>query len=211
MKIKLLIGILVLAAVSLIAVGSAFAAITNSIHDFKGRSWNPGGEICNVCHTPHNASSNIVPLWNHAMTSVTYKLYSSPTLKATMVQPSSVSKACLSCHDGTVALDSFGGNVGKNFMNGEAKLGEDLSDDHPVSFTYDTALAISDGGLNDPATKTVASLGGKTIFASMLRNGKLECSSCHDVHRDKGDSVTADDLLLVNNAGSALCLTCHNK
>lgn len=213
MSKKFLISILCFATVGFMVTKSASAAITGSPHDFSGRTWNTSKEICIVCHTPHNALSTLIPLWNHATTVATFTLYSSPSLNATMAQPSGSSKACLSCHDGTVAIDSFGGATGsRKFPPGSRKnLGTDLSDDHPVSFTYDTTLATADGGLNDPATKTVTSLGGKTITAGMLVGGKLECSSCHDVHRDKGDSAAVNDLLLVNNTGSALCLTCHNK
>jgi len=190
----------------------ASAGITGSKHDFSSNSWNTTGEICRVCHTPHNATSTIVPLWNHALTTAAFTAYSSYSLNAAVGQPSPSSKACLSCHDGTIALDSFGGAAGSNFISGSPKLGTDLSNDHPVSFTYDAALATADGGLYDPTLKTVGALGGKTIAAGMLISGnKVECSSCHDVHRGKGNSVTAGRLLLVNNTGSALCLTCHNK
>jgi len=211
MNKKFIVAILVLTAISLIAMRAALAAITGSTHDFKNQSWNTTGEICVVCHTPHNAISNIAPLWNHVVTSATFTLYSSPSLNATVGQPSASSKACLSCHDGTIALGSFGGSTGTTFISGSDKLGTDLSNDHPVSFTYDAALATADGTLNNPTVKTVAALGGKTITAGMLIGSKVECSSCHDVHADKGNSATATHLLLVNNASSALCLTCHNK
>lgn len=190
---------------------AAFAAITGSQHDFKGLSWNKTGEICVVCHTPHNAGSTAAPLWNHAMSAATYTVYSSPSLNAKVEQPSSSSKACLSCHDGTVAVDSFGGNTGTKLMPGSWNLGADLSNDHPISFTFNTALATADGGLNDPATKTVSALNGKTIKDGLLIGDKVECASCHDVHNNKGYAPSSDALLIVNNAGSALCLTCHNK
>ena len=44
----------------------------------------------------------------------------------------------------------------------------------------------------------------------MLYGGKLECSSCHDVH----NTFTADGgamLVKVTQAGSAICLACHDK
>lgn len=208
---KILVGIVVVVAVGFILARSAPAVITGSDHDFSSKSWNPGGQICIVCHTPHNSLSTLVPLWNHNTTAATFTLYASPTLNATVGAPEASSKACLSCHDGTVALDSFGGSAGTNFMTGGDKLGTDLSNDHPVSFTYSAALATTDGGLYDPTTKTVTALGGKTVDAAMLVGHKVECASCHDVHRNKGDSPTAGELLLVNNAGSKLCLTCHNK
>lgn len=209
---KIVISFLVLTAVSLVTGLSAFAAITGSVHDFSGETWNTGGQICAVCHTPHSASSALsAPLWNHAVTTATFTPYSSSTLNATVGQPNPSSKACLSCHDGTVALDNFGGRTtGTNFISGNDNLGTNLANDHPISFAYDATLAGNDGGLYDPTTKTVTALGG-TIDAKMLIGHNLECGSCHDVHRDKGDSPTAGKLLLVNNTSSALCLACHIK
>ncbi len=182
--------------------------IVGSEHDFSGKNWNNTGEICVVCHTPHNANTTVsnTPLWNHEVTSATFTPYSSATLNASTGQPDGVSKLCLSCHDGTVALDNFGGRSnGTNIIGGGKNLGTDLSNDHPVSITYDASLASADGGLYDP-TSTNSGLGG-TIENDMLFNGKLECASCHDVHNGSG----LGHLLVKNNANSALCLTCHNK
>ncbi len=197
---------ILLIAVGLGAGWSANAQnIAGSAHDFSGEAWNGSGEICLPCHTPHNALSTLVPLWNHDTSASTFTLYSSVTLDATVGQPSAASLACLSCHDGTVALDSFGGNTGNVFIGGGDNLGTDLSNDHPVSFTYDAALATLDGGLHDPSTVN-SGLGG-TIDADLLLGAKMECASCHDVHNSSGLA----GLLRIDNAASALCLTCHDK
>jgi predicted CXXCH cytochrome family protein len=183
------------------------AQITGSLHDFSGLGWS-GGEICIVCHTPHNADTTVpdAPLWNHEVTVAVYTLYTSATLDAgPMAQPSGVSKLCLSCHDGTVAEDSFGGAVGTTFVSGSALVGTDLSNDHPISFTYDDTLAGNDGGLFPPSS-TGTALGG-TIDGDLLFAGLMECGSCHDVHNADGNP----SLLRIDNAGSTLCLTCHDK
>ena len=188
--------------------GLAGAQISQSEHDFSAQGWGTT-EICQPCHTPHNASIELpVVLWNHAVTSANYTLYSSPTMNATTGQPAGVSRACLSCHDGTVALDSFGGSTGQTIIGGGANFGTDLTNDHPVSFTYNNALATADGGLHPPTTQS-SGLGG-TIAADMLfgaGNDQVECASCHDVH----NAANLQSLLLKSNAGSALCLTCHAK
>jgi predicted CXXCH cytochrome family protein len=165
--------------------------------------------MCVACHTPHNGSTTVAeaPLWNHELTAATFSLYSTSTLDATdMGQPDGISKLCLSCHDGTIALEDFGGTTtGTNFIAGADSVGIDLSNDHPVSFTYNTALATTDGQLHDPST-ALSGL-GSTIAADMLFTNKLECASCHDVHND--GNLTS--MLLISNAGSDLCMTCHNK
>ncbi len=206
---KIAMSLMVLAVFGFIFALKSFAAITGSQHDFSSESWNPSGEICLVCHAPHNAISTIAPLWNHAITTSTFTIYSSPSLEATVGQPSASSKTCLSCHDGTLGLDPSG--TTDTTITGSANLGTDISNDHPVSFTYDSDLATADGTLFDPTVQTVPSLGGKTIAQGMLIDNKLECGSCHDVHNNKGDAPTSPKLLVVNNEGSALCLTCHNK
>ncbi len=198
---------LLVSLVILLFAGNSFAqTITGSPHDFTGESWNNTSEVCIVCHTPHNATTSVSPLWNHEVTTSTFTPYSSTTLDAVAGQPDGAAKLCLSCHDGSVALDNFGGKTnGTAFLTGDEKLGTDLSNDHPVSITYDAALATADGGLHDPTTD-LSGLGG-TIAADMLEANKLQCSSCHDVHNGSGISK----LLVKSNAGSALCLTCHVK
>jgi predicted CXXCH cytochrome family protein len=207
MKIRLLM----MAVVVLIAAQSGFSqTIVGSAHDFSGQAWNlsVGKQICIVCHTPHNASTTVTdaPLWNHATTATVFALYTSNTLNATASQPDGSSKLCLSCHDGTVAIENFGNTTtGSTLMAGARNLGVSLSNDHPISFTYDAALATADGELQNPTTG-VSGLGG-TINANMLYGGKMQCATCHDVHNSAG----LPKLLVKSNAASALCLTCHKK
>jgi len=201
----------------LFALSSAGLAgtIAGSPHDFRGYLWNESGEICKPCHTPHHTKALPAPLWNHELSTETYSMYNStqsPSMDADVdIQPSGSSKICLSCHDGTVALENFGDITdGVIFLYGDMLIGSDLSDDHPISFVYNTSLATEDGELYDPATKlsgVVGSVG--SIDEDMLFQGRMECSSCHDVHNTR--AVAGTKLLLKDNTGSALCLTCHDK
>lgn len=130
-------------------------AVTNSATD----------EICVFCHTPHAASKASMvdgsyvtaPLWNKKLpTGTTYTVYKSGTMDGTATLNSSsrslASLACLSCHDGTQAMDnminkpgssgftpgdgSSLGNMGAMSSSTIANLGTDLSDDHPVGVYY---------------------------------------------------------------------------
>ncbi len=203
---------------------TAEAGIVGSVHDLQGKL--TGGavndtnltpdatglaadaEICVPCHTPHGGTTD-APLWNHTATGLGFTLYTSNSLDATLAQPSGISLLCLSCHDGTVNVDAFGGNTGTTLIGaingGAADFGKDLTNDHPISFTYDNALFLADGELFDPAVKTTG-LGG-TIATDMLFAGQMECASCHDVHDNTGETY----LLRKSNADSGLCLTCHDK
>jgi hypothetical protein len=108
------IGICAVTVFSVLFALPAAAGITGSVHDFSAYGWS-NGEICSICHIPHNGSTTSdAPIWNHAVSSATYTLYSSSTMDVVAEQPGpgSYSRMCLSCHDGTVAVDSFGGNTG---------------------------------------------------------------------------------------------------
>ncbi|MCF6169589.1 MAG: hypothetical protein L3J31_07165 [Bacteroidales bacterium] len=195
--------------------------LLNSHHDFTGASWS-GGEVCLPCHTPHNADMTVPdsPLWNHEVTSAGFQVYTSSTMNSTPGQPTGHSKLCLSCHDGTVAVDNHSGFTGGTQFVTWGNLTTDLRDDHPISFEYSTALATADGGLYDPAT-TPSGLGG-SIADDLLQGGYMQCSSCHDVHigrntqgcvgcHNMATGVTISLSLWKSNDGSALCLTCHDK
>jgi len=194
----------------------AAGTLAGSAHDFSTLNWS-GGKICVACHTTHNSNTSVAdaPLWNHALTAATYTLYTSPTLKASLTQPGGNSKLCLSCHDGTVAIDSFGGATGTTMIKAANNVGTSLKDDHPIGFTYDATLATLNGSLFNPAAKTIT-IGSSpsktgTIAATMLYNGKMECSSCHDVHNTFAVGANGTGMVKMALAGSAICLACHNK
>jgi predicted CXXCH cytochrome family protein len=178
------------------------AGVENTVHNLaamavteNGTSPNP----CEFCHTPHNANPTR-SLWNRTLPANTYKLYESSTMKATVNQPTGDSRLCLSCHDGTIALDDrpdrpTGGKVG--VLKGRASLGTDLSDDHPISFTYDAALSGAKGGLVDPSLLPSA--------IKLDESRQLQCTTCHDPHEDRNPKF-----LVMDNRSSRLCLTCHD-
>jgi predicted CXXCH cytochrome family protein len=160
--------------------------------------------MCIFCHTPHNANP-AAPHWNRPSHGAIYTPYQSSTAKATFGQPTGSSKLCLSCHDGTVALGmiiskapvQLAGGI-RRMPRGRANLGTDLSDDHPISFVYDSQLAALNGELNDPEQLDRA--------VRLDADGVMQCTTCHDPHNDQ-----FGQFLVKNNAGSALCVECHNK
>ena len=182
-----------------LAASPAIAQITGTPHDFSGRGWG-SSEICVFCHAPHNTNTTVsgAPLWNHAVTTQTFTMYSSSTLNATMAaQPAGVSKLCLSCHDGVTAIDSFGTRVGTQTMSGSENIGTNLGNDHPIGFAYNAALVGLDPGLKSPPA-------GLPRYGAS--NDTLECATCHNVHNN-----ALGGFLRATNAASALCLQCHNK
>jgi len=213
--------VLLIAALVALMASPSFALISGSKHDFSSAAWKAGDtRTCVVCHTPHNGQTAVTnaPLWNHELSASTYVLYTGgTTYNATSVQPSGVSKLCLSCHDGTVGLEAFGGvTTSTNKISTYANLNDTpasvgLSNDHPISIAYTTASATADGGLNNPSTALSGVTGSGTIATDMLFTNKLECASCHDVHNGGNGGAGFPKMLIKANTGSALCLTCHAK
>ena len=169
---------------------------------------------CLNCHAPHHAGDPNdptvygVPLWNTDNTKdglPQFTLYTSSTfaaLNTDIRQPDGASKLCLGCHDGpTSGVDPKGTKI---------FLPADLARSHPVSFTYDAALAAkAPKSIRDPSSSS--GFGG-TITQDLLDSqNKVQCTSCHDVHvNGKGTDHLRWDLT-ANLGEVTMCDTCHNK
>jgi predicted CXXCH cytochrome family protein len=123
------------------------------------------GEVCRVCHTPHQAPyAGSTLLWNHQVDmSKSYTMYTvvNPAQNSQSANPilDNTSRLCLSCHDGAMAVDSYGrnndGTVVTTGIMTNTKIGtltshsgwtgafaiagagsNDLSADHPVGIGY---------------------------------------------------------------------------
>jgi predicted CXXCH cytochrome family protein len=184
----------------------AQAKLVGSKHDLSvrgGAKAARGGsvEICVFCHTPHTMRP-VAPAWSKRQGSVLYTPYSSPTMQADVGQPTGTSKVCLSCHDGTIALTAVQSPSGESFgpyrLSERANLTSDLSDDHPISFTYDPALAARDPELVNPSSLPAE--------VWLDQNEQMQCTSCHDPH---GSGYPY--FLVIENTHSGLCIACHDK
>jgi predicted CXXCH cytochrome family protein len=203
------------AVAGLFLSGTAFAAIGSSAHDFSNDFSGSGAtdEICVVCHAPHdnsNSGANTL-LWNRTTaTQGAYTAYTSPTLDGASDGPGAVSVLCLGCHDGGIAVDSYGGQSNGTEKIDGTKFGNlvqfdtNLQQDHPIGVTYDTTTTTGDSEL-----KAITTSMGSNDIDFYLQSSKVECATCHDVHNT--DSASNSTLLIVDNAASALCLTCHDK
>ncbi len=190
-----------LALVAAGIAGAVLAGISGSAHDFSTQGWS-GGKICLPCHPPHNAEGGGTPLWNHQTTEAIFTLYDSPTMDVPVGQPRPVSMLCLSCHDGTVAIDSFGGASGSTLITGSALLGTDLSHEHPISMQWQHQTI--NPSTSDCTKCHIQSPWGFNNEVPFF-DGYVECASCHDVHNDLG----LPSLLRKSMASSELCLYCH--
>ncbi|MBI2566366.1 MAG: hypothetical protein HYV63_04960 [Candidatus Schekmanbacteria bacterium] len=216
--------------------------ITGSKHDMTsalakggglmGLVMNNYGEICVYCHTPHNANSELAgaPLWNRQAPTGPYTMYASDTVDTELPgRPSAYSLICLSCHDGTIAVDAIINQPGEGAPwhgNTETPLHFKMKMEvnacgechnggavHDQSFAYiGTDLRathpismVYPTAAQDPKFNAPPDLGSGWGDIKLF-NGKVECPSCHNPHDPDNRPF-----LRKSNANSALCKTCHVK
>ncbi|MBM4032161.1 MAG: cytochrome c3 family protein [Planctomycetes bacterium] len=190
------------AAFLTLGLAPAGAGMAGAPHDLSGAGYGTD-QICIFCHTPHHSkiAQLDIKLWNHETTTATYQLYGGGTTSSgtTVNQPGKNSKVCLSCHDGSVAIDSYGAHAGTVFMTGDKLMSPDLRDDHPIGvvLTAGAKYQVPSGGVS----------GGVRLYPTNASGNSVECSSCHGVH-----SITYANYLKKDNSNkSQLCLSCHIK
>lgn len=224
-------NILVFAAILLLAwagVGIA-GPLANTNHNlYKTIKSSDTDETCIFCHISQGgASGGVAPLWNQALTSVGLTWVPLTTVRGTAL-PSDVttaaiegSRACLSCHDGTVAEGSVlvyqsagsGASRTLSVSGADATAGNLSSGSQPyIDPTHlekrDHPLATPKPAAGAGFTNYVTSDGGTGVWYRKSSNNiqYVQCQSCHEPHDD-----TVAPFLLISNAASAICKSCHDK
>lgn len=224
--------------------------ILGSKHDFTGLNQRAGvtamagvafsdyGYSCVYCHVPpeetgaNPADFGGITDWNRFEPATeSYKLYRSQSLDSTTGKPNPISMLCLSCHDGTMAVDmvvfkpaTFDTTTDKAMHmrinpsddiescgkchNGQIAhdisvkmIGTDLSNDHPISMRY---AGLDEGrGVRDIDFRPPDHAAGFDNGVK-LYNGNVECATCHNVHNPTNE-------LLLRAEAETLCFTCHLK
>ncbi len=194
-----------IAALALSAAAGAQEGVVATKHNLSATG--PGRikaraetQICIFCHVAHGGEALGM---NRPLSQATYRPYASATLRAQPGAPSGATKICLSCHDGTIALGQTiaSGRIAMahaspegTLPEGPSHLGTDLRKTHPVSFA--------------PAASPEVHAPPPGDAVRLDRQGRVQCTSCHDPHRDDIDA-TEKKFLVKPNRASALCLTCH--
>ena len=166
---------------------------------------------CQFCHAPHSGLNSSIlpnlPLWSQKLsTESSYTLYTSPTLVNQELEPAlgSASNLCLSCHDGTVAPGTnvpYANLKMSGTMNSQDLFIGTLQGVHPFNFK----LPLNCSNDNLLASLCTGTTGSPAV---QLVSGNVQCNSCHNPHVQGIDPV-AQNFLVMNNANSALCLSCH--
>ncbi len=195
-----------LAAASPAAYAAQPTSVVGSKHDLSVSGPGPlkaqaETEVCIFCHVSHAAGPE--RLTSRPDLTAKHRPYESSTSAAAPRAPTGASRICLSCHDGTIALGDTrarriqmgAATVGGRLPPGRrSNLGTDLRSTHPVSFQPTDSAQVRRPARADPVRLDHA--------------GRLECTSCHDPHREFAGA--GDGMFLVKtNRRSELCRTCH--
>ena len=168
------------------------------------------------------------------------------------LQPGGSSQLCLSCHDGMVALGTVNvlprgtgtpaggpiagltGTIGSYAAAGgltgsttgfTRHIGTDLSNDHPISITYNDTLATADGEMFSPGAGPRIAIRTLTVKPDLPLQptgaggaGQVQCTTCHDPHLNKDRFLRLNRFQTVTPAGGTfipasdqICLGCHTK
>jgi predicted CXXCH cytochrome family protein len=237
---KVLVALTAVAVMSVAVSAMGATSIVNSRHNLgsgnnamNGAFTGATTQVCVYCHTPHNALEKRA-LWNRQAPTSNFVNYTSGINKAATswyaggsalwrMKAGSPSLMCMSCHDGVTTMNalhrppvdaSASTAVMVNIAPRQSLLGTDLTNDHPVSMVYQTAVtnAVDNNGgatlrAANPGTLYVQNGFKRLQLSKSTGDGDtIECSSCHNVHDD-----TYRPFLRVSNDNSALCLVCHIK
>jgi predicted CXXCH cytochrome family protein len=216
-----------------IAISAQSASIVGSRHDlhwaltlpdmgFWG-TYNDYGEVCVYCHTPHGANSaGNAPLWNRNYPTGPYIPYDSPTMdKKAPDMPNSESLACLSCHDGTIAVDEILNMPGTGWSpSGERGTLTALDSWPNPGYGYHGKLTTTGDAFVNCA---VACHGGSLIAGTDFTAGALgtDLSNDHPIsmaYPSTGDDpffkttaeVASGGLKLFGGTNTVECSSCHN-
>jgi hypothetical protein len=119
------------------------------------------------------------------------------------------------------------------------RLGTDLRNDHPISFTFNATLATADGELRTPTTaSTWTSTGTTTITRPQIGDravgtkpwfplvgNKVQCTTCHDPHKQTQKFLNTNRMVRVapdnsqtsytdwsfNIDDDQICVACHTR
>jgi len=205
-------------------------------------SFSGTGEVCVFCHTPHGSNTGVAaPLWNKAVPTTTYSMYStggSATIDGTEATVGSVSLACLSCHDGSLAVATMINQPGSGGYNPAGavmagtwtnpsttdgvdpatgmirassiqNIGGNLVNDHPISIQY------CGGGLTGSGTTVSGTCGDRDFTQPKTRVVNGNQVFWVDTAGGTADVREKTDIALYTRAGGPTgpmveCASCHD-
>ena len=137
--------------------------------------------FCSNCH------SNSIPLEkkHYAISGIAHPISTEPVV-GNQGPIDHITMICLKCH-------SFG-NIGPS---ADITIG----DTQEIGHSHSVGVDFKDRAIIDRELRSYAYVSKAVV----LREGKVGCLSCHNIYSK------IPPMLALNNAGSSLCLTCHDK
>ena len=203
------------------AFGSTVGDIFTTGTVIGGTTATGSDQICVFCHTPHGSNTAVttVPLWNRTIKTSGYTAYtmvgSNSTGTATV---GGMSLACLSCHDGTQAMDAMFNAPGSGPGYGEGTAGAEQTG---YLWTSGATVDLSNGGhnLNAPITYLGTDLSNDHPIG-MKYCGGVSAAACLDGDFKSGTDGTGTNkakigVLKLFGDGTVAnstveCATCHD-
>jgi Zn-finger protein len=233
------VGCLTAASISFAGI-AAGTGVNGSLHDMTLVV--PGhadvmGRVCVYCHAPHHAivkstagaGADQLPLWNHTIPTVAFTPYAWATPDNLTVNGQSFaitdplagpSRLCMSCHDGTIAVDQHGsamqdagttvvGSVTSSFDRGRANLTQDLSNTHPIGFDYNMIANARNAGAAGGVDGNGNSFGSEIVRSVYRFATKITLSQTQGKYNliERNGAKQIEDVLY--NGNIMTCATCH--
>jgi len=211
---------------ALIALGedvSANQAEVFGVHNLDAEK-RSGNEVCAFCHTP-NRNDAATPGWRQGNMSVTFDTYDTASRTGRIEVREGVSFACLTCHDGTQAMDVAPDLVLTSAASGRMPATPRIDHEHPVGVVYGgfrgrlqgyatetLESEIIDGRRSwwieiEPTANGIRDKSDIILYGRDVRGEEqphVECPTCHDPHANANSRF-----LRAPNDGSAICYACH--
>ena len=243
---KKMVTVAALAAVAAAATLSyaglpARTGVNGSLHDMNFYAGYAGGEVphsnmkqdvynrvCVFCHTPHNAivideGQNPLPLWGNYLTvkpGVPYQWATPANDTIVIDQLAGPSRLCMTCHDGTIAIDAHisNGGVGKAIQNngtqvlsGDRAIGSgdsELNLTHPIGFSWSDAVAKRNLPKGTTANQVDEIVTKDKMFATKIVASDV-AGTYNTVTRNSNRTI--DSVLYAKNGVHDImtCATCH--
>ena len=201
---------------------NAGTGVAGSKHDLNMLApLDPSGKVCSYCHIPHHAEdgvgSTLAPpaLMTAIASSATFKPYNSITFDAAIdnvvMGPTII---CLGCHDGVFASDTHPNLKSDLFGGAGVGINNDLSNDHPIGFNYQTIVNNKPNEYRSPDALWLDGNGNVTVRSVLYQGLYITCASCHDMHNSKNVSDANNSynyFIYSRQKKSSLCFSCHIK
>jgi len=222
------------------------ATIVNTKHNLSADLTSPATikadsekEVCVFCHIPHVSRPEGKPLWNRNMPISNYTMYDSDYLRRVGYPveldlgtvndtPGALSRQCMSCHDGTVAVGAVyklrrdvidGTPIAMTNVEADGTmpttaagfLGTDLTVHHPVGIEYDPTVTVTNF---DVGTRTIELKATPDSPIKLFEYGGkkyVECSSCHDPHTQNAKFLHVSSGANHGQNVYNTCTSCHDK